>query len=215
MNRVILAKALLIAGAFACLLTPIMMFIPITALEASFEEYYFGMAVWSPDGKLLTFVTSHDARDDRIYLVNEEGEDLRPITDWSIGPDIVNLLWSEDGSFIHYCYAGLSKDCYAYEVDTRQTESIPEEILYTQSTAACHSSKGFDFDYRYVKRWTLFVIDAEGKTKFTIDKPAILRVNLGKYSWVYWLCTYWWVIALALIVSGTVLKIINRQEKPV
>lgn len=61
------------------------------------------MPQWSPDGQKL-LITAYDCKthhwgdyfDDRIYAINSDGSNLKPLTNVSVG----NAHWSPDGKFI-------------------------------------------------------------------------------------------------------------------
>ncbi len=64
-------------------------------------------AVWSPDGKMLAFVSSRDG-EAQVYMLAMDGGEARPWTHISTGVDIAK--WSPDGKTIAFT-SGVYPDC--------------------------------------------------------------------------------------------------------
>ena len=63
--------------------------------------------VWSPDGKMIAFLSSRSG-DSQVYLLSMDGGEAKPLTHLSTGADIVK--WSPDGKAIAFT-SGVYPDC--------------------------------------------------------------------------------------------------------
>jgi TolB protein len=84
-------------------------------LVAGWDGYF---PSWSPDGSRLAFV-SMDGTDANIYTVNEDGSDVRRLTDDPAHED--RPAWSPDGGTIAYTSEGGSREPGVYTVGTDGT----------------------------------------------------------------------------------------------
>jgi dipeptidyl aminopeptidase/acylaminoacyl peptidase len=112
--------------------------------------------VWSPDGKMIAFLSSRSG-DSQVYLLSMDGGEARPLTHISTGVDIVK--WSPDGETIAFT-SGVYPDCKDDACNkVRDTEKekdkvkahVAEHLLYRHWT---HWNEG--------KRSHLFVLPADG-----------------------------------------------------
>jgi dipeptidyl aminopeptidase/acylaminoacyl peptidase len=112
--------------------------------------------VWSPDGKMIAFLSSRSG-DSQVYLLSMEGGEAKPLTHLSTGADIVK--WSPDGKTIAFT-SGVYPDCKddacnsardAEKEKDKVKAHVAEHLLYRHWT---HWNEG--------KRSHLFVVPAEG-----------------------------------------------------
>jgi dipeptidyl aminopeptidase/acylaminoacyl peptidase len=111
--------------------------------------------VWSPNGKMLAFLSSRSG-DSQVYLLSMDGGEAKPLTHLSTGADIVK--WSPDGKTIAFT-SGVYPDCKDDACNsTRNAEKekdkvkahVAEHLLYRHWT---HWNEG--------KRSHLFVVPAD------------------------------------------------------
>jgi len=112
--------------------------------------------VWSPDGKMVAFLSSRSG-DLQVYLLSMDGGEARPLTHLSTGADIVK--WSPDGKTIAFT-SGVYPDCKddacnsardAEKEKGKVKAHVAEHLLYRHWT---HWNEG--------KRSHLFVASADG-----------------------------------------------------
>ena len=110
---------------------------------------------WSPDGKMIAFLSSRSG-DSQVYLLSMEGGEAKQLTHLSTGADIVK--WSPDGKTIAFT-SGVYPDCKDDACNSaRDTEKeknkvkahIAEHLLYRHWT---HWNEG--------KRSHLFVVPVD------------------------------------------------------
>jgi TolB protein len=84
-------------------LTPVIALIPIeggTITRLTDDRLFASAPAWSPDGSRIAFA-AHDGSGQRLFIVNADGSDVRPITDadryWVTGG-----AWSPDGTRIGF-----------------------------------------------------------------------------------------------------------------
>ncbi len=112
--------------------------------------------VWSPDGKMLAFLSSRGG-ESQVYLLSTEGGEAHPLTKLSTGADIVK--WSPDGKTIAFTssvYPDCKDDDCNSKRDAEKEKSkvkahVAEHLLYRHWT---HWNDG--------KRGHLFVVSADG-----------------------------------------------------
>jgi len=112
--------------------------------------------VWSPDGKVLAFLSSRSG-DSQLYLLSMDGGEAHPLTKLSTGADIVK--WSPDGKTIAFT-SSVYPDCKDDECNRKRDAEkeknkvkahVAEHLLYRHWT---HWNDG--------KRSHLFVVSADG-----------------------------------------------------
>ena len=110
--------------------------------------------VWSPDGKMIAFLSSR-AGESQIYLLSMDGGEAHPWTSISTGVDIVK--WSPDGKMLAFT-SGVYPDCKDDSCNKKRDEEkeknkvtahVAEHLLYRHWT---HWNEG--------KRSHLFVVPA-------------------------------------------------------
>ncbi|HEY6387476.1 MAG TPA: S9 family peptidase [Candidatus Acidoferrum sp.] len=111
--------------------------------------------VWSPNGKMLAFLSSRSG-DSQVYLLSMDGGEAKPLTHLSTGADIVK--WSPDGKTIAFT-SGVYPDCKddacnsarnAGKEKDKVKAHVAEHLLYRHWT---HWNEG--------KRSHLFVVPAD------------------------------------------------------
>jgi dipeptidyl aminopeptidase/acylaminoacyl peptidase len=111
--------------------------------------------VWSPNGKMLAFLSSRSG-DSQVYLLSMDGGEAKPLTHLSTGADIVK--WSPDGKTIAFT-SGVYPDCKddacnsardAEKEKDKVKAHVAEHLLYRHWT---HWNEG--------KRSHLFVVPAD------------------------------------------------------
>jgi dipeptidyl aminopeptidase/acylaminoacyl peptidase len=110
--------------------------------------------VWSPDGKMLAFLSSRDGNS-QVYVLPMDGGEPHPWTHLSTGADIVK--WSPDGKTIAFTSAvypdckddACNKACDDEKEKNKVKAHVAEQLLYRHWT---HWSEG--------KRSHLFVVPA-------------------------------------------------------
>jgi dipeptidyl aminopeptidase/acylaminoacyl peptidase len=111
--------------------------------------------VWSPDGKVIAFLSSRSG-DSQVYLLSMDGGEAKPLTHLSTGAD--NLKWSPDGKTIAFT-SGVYPDCKddacnsARDVEKEKDKvkaHVAEHLLYRHWT---HWNEG--------KRSHLFVVSLD------------------------------------------------------
>lgn len=113
-------------------------------------------AVWSPDGRMLAFISSRSGTP-QVHLLAMSGGEARPLTHISTGVDIVK--WSPDGktiAFTSFVYPDCKDDACNSARDTEKAKNklkarAYEQLLYRHWT---HWFEG--------KRSHLFVVPADG-----------------------------------------------------
>ena len=112
--------------------------------------------VWSPDGKMIAFLSSRSG-DSQVYLLSMDGGEAKPLTHLSTGADIVK--WSPDGKTIAFT-SGVYPDCKddacnsardAEKEKNKVKAHVAEHLLYRHWT---HWNDG--------KRGHLFVVPVDG-----------------------------------------------------
>jgi dipeptidyl aminopeptidase/acylaminoacyl peptidase len=112
--------------------------------------------VWSPDGKMLAFLSSRSG-DSQVYLLSLEGGEAQKFTKLSTGADIVK--WSPDGKTIAFT-SSVYPDCRNDDCNSKRDAEkeknkvkahVAEQLLYRHWT---HWNDG--------KRSHLFVVPADG-----------------------------------------------------
>jgi dipeptidyl aminopeptidase/acylaminoacyl peptidase len=112
--------------------------------------------VWSPDGKIIAFLSSRSGGS-QVYLLSMDGGEAKPLTHLSTGADIVK--WSPDGKTIAFT-SGVYPDCKddacnsardAEKEKDKVKAHVAEHLLYRHWT---HWNEG--------KRSHLFVVPAVG-----------------------------------------------------
>ena len=114
--------------------------------------------VWSPDGKMLAFISSRSGNS-QVYLLSMDGGEPHPLTKLSTGADMVK--WSSDGKTIAFTssvYPDCKDDDCNSKRDAEKEKSkvkahVAEHLLYRHWT---HWSEG--------KRSHVFVVAADGST---------------------------------------------------
>jgi dipeptidyl aminopeptidase/acylaminoacyl peptidase len=110
--------------------------------------------VWSPDGKMIAFLSSR-AGESQVYLLSMDGGEAHPWTSISTGVDIVK--WSPDGKTLAFT-SGVYPDCKDDACNKKRDEEkeknkvkahVAEHLLYRHWT---HWNEG--------KRGHLFVVPA-------------------------------------------------------
>lgn len=110
--------------------------------------------VWSPDGKMIAFLSSR-AGESQIYLLSMDGGEAHPWTSISTGVDIVK--WSPDGKMLAFT-SGVYPDCKDDSCNKKRDEEkeknkvtahVAEHLLYRHWT---HWNEG--------KRSHLFIVPA-------------------------------------------------------
>jgi dipeptidyl aminopeptidase/acylaminoacyl peptidase len=110
--------------------------------------------VWSPDGKMIAFLSSR-AGESQVYLLSMDGGEAHPWTSISTGVDLVK--WSPDGKTLAFT-SGVYPDCKDDECNKKRDEEkgkskvqahVAEHLLYRHWT---HWNDG--------KRGHLFVVPA-------------------------------------------------------
>jgi dipeptidyl aminopeptidase/acylaminoacyl peptidase len=112
--------------------------------------------VWSPDGKMIAFLSSRSG-DSQVYLLSMDGGEAHPLTKLSTGADMVK--WSPDGKTITFTssvYPDCKDDDCNSKRDAEKEKSkvkahVAEHLLYRHWT---HWNDG--------KRSHLFVVSADG-----------------------------------------------------
>jgi dipeptidyl aminopeptidase/acylaminoacyl peptidase len=111
---------------------------------------------WSPDGKIIAFLSARSG-DSQVYLLSMEGGEAHPLTKLSTGADIVK--WSPDGKIILFT-SSVFPDCKDDACNKKRDEEseknpvkahVAENLLYRHWT---HWNEG--------KRSHLFVMPADG-----------------------------------------------------
>ena len=114
--------------------------------------------VWSPDGKVIAFLSSRSG-DSQVYLLSLEGGEAQKLTKLSTGADIVK--WSPDGKTIAFT-SSVYPDCKDDDCNSKRDAEkeknkvkahVAEHLLYRHWT---HWNEG--------KRAHLFVVPADGST---------------------------------------------------
>ncbi len=112
--------------------------------------------VWSPDGKMIAFLSARSG-DSQVYLLSMEGGEAKPLTSLSTGADIVK--WSPDGKTIAFT-SGVYPDCKDDACNSKRDAEkekdkvkahVAEHLLYRHWT---HWNDG--------KRSHLFVVPVDG-----------------------------------------------------
>ena len=112
--------------------------------------------VWSPDGKMLAFLSSRSG-ESQVYLLSMEGGEAHALTHLSTGADLVK--WSPDGKTIAFT-SSVYPDCKDAECNSKRDAEkekskvkahVAEQLLYRHWT---HWNEG--------KRAHLFVAAADG-----------------------------------------------------
>src|SRR3989475_6363474 len=112
--------------------------------------------VWSPDGKMVAFLSSRNG-DSQVYLLSMEGGEAHPLTKLSTGADIVK--WSPDGKALAFT-SSVYPDCKDDDCNSKRDAEkeknkvkahVAERLLYRHWT---HWNEG--------KRSHLFVVPADG-----------------------------------------------------
>lgn len=112
--------------------------------------------VWSPDGKMIAFLSSRSG-DSQVYLLSMDGGEAHPLTKLSTGADLAK--WSPDGKMIAFT-SSVYPDCKDDACNKQRDEEkekdkvkahVYEQLLYRHWT---HWFEG--------KRSHLFVISSEG-----------------------------------------------------
>jgi Tol biopolymer transport system component len=79
-----------------------------------------GFAVWSPDGAQIAFTaTDTESKKDRLYVVNADGSDRRPVTT-AAGEGcegLYGISWSPDGALIAFTRGCWDGDSEVWVVD--------------------------------------------------------------------------------------------------
>src|ERR1700722_4883834 len=111
--------------------------------------------VWSPDGRMIAFLSSRSG-DSQVYLLSMDGGEAKPLTHLSTGADIVK--WSPDGKTIAFA-SGVYPDCKddacnsardAEKEKNKVKAHVAEHLLYRHWT---HWNDG--------KRGHLFVVPVD------------------------------------------------------
>ncbi|MEM5776151.1 MAG: hypothetical protein AAGU05_14205, partial [Anaerolineaceae bacterium] len=105
-------KVLLAALVFACALVskPQGMSSITLAQNDSENLSYNGSPAWSPDGKLLAFVSGQAGNLD-IWVMESDGSNSQNLTEDDPGPNF-SPLWAPDGQLIAYISAPVGADFY-------------------------------------------------------------------------------------------------------
>jgi Tol biopolymer transport system component len=112
--------------------------------------------IWSPDGKMIAFLSSRSG-DSQVYLLSMDGGEAKPLTHLSTGADIIK--WSPDGKAIAFT-SGVYPDCKDDACNSAQDAEkekdkvkahVAEHLLYRHWT---HWNDG--------KRGHLFVVPVDG-----------------------------------------------------
>ncbi len=111
---------------------------------------------WSPDGKMLAFLSARDANS-QVYLLSMEGGEAKKLTQLSTGADV--FKWAPDGksiAFTSYVYVDCKDDaCNAKRDEDKEKSKVKariyDHLLYRHWD---HWSEG--------KRSHLFVMAADG-----------------------------------------------------
>ena len=111
---------------------------------------------WSPDGKMIAFLSSRSG-DSQVYLLSMDGGEAKPLTKLSTGGDLVK--WSPDGKTIAFTssvYPDCKDDACNSARDAEKGKNkvkahVAEHLLYRHWT---HWNEG--------KRSHLFVVPADG-----------------------------------------------------
>jgi tricorn protease len=94
---------------------------------------------WSPDGKYISFISDRTGRQE-IYLADEEGKNLKKITD--LDTDKGPIVWAPDSKVL--IYGSTDKKLYIYTVADGKT------TVFTSSTVSPPRSPVFSPDGKWV-----------------------------------------------------------------
>ena len=122
---------------------------------------------WSPDGKMLAFITERDAEKGQLYAIPASGGESRCLTSEKLG--VSSPAWSPDGRFI--CVTGKVSTIAEPEEGTKKAP--PARVITTLKYK--YNAEGFTYD----KRRHLYVVDVQsGEVRqvtdgdFNDDQPA-------------------------------------------
>jgi dipeptidyl aminopeptidase/acylaminoacyl peptidase len=129
--------------------------------------------VWSPDGKMIAFLSSRDGNS-QVYVLPMEGGEAHAITHLSTGADLVK--WSPDGKTIAFT-SSVYPDCKDDDCNKKRDEEkdknkvkahVYEQLLYRHWT---HWFEG--------KRSHLFVVPAPAAVGQTEETASPRDLNAG------------------------------------
>ncbi len=96
---------------------------------------------WSPDGKLLAFISDRSGRDE-IWMSAEDGSALKQIS--NLDNEKAQLLWTPDSKML--LYAAADKRLYSYNVaDAKQTVVTSDSVSRIGSVSVSPDSKWVAF----------------------------------------------------------------------
>src|SRR5581483_4041210 len=113
--------------------------------------------LWSPDGRLLAFISDRDGKR-QIYLISPMGGEARPITKVETG--VASFQWSPDGSRIAFVMA---------DPETKETKDRKEK--YSDYEMIQH-------DYNMTHLW---VVDVNGGEPKRLTQGH--QFTVGAFSW--------------------------------
>jgi TolB protein len=115
---------------------------------------------WSPDRKRIAYVD--DTYGYRIYLMNSDGTDKRPITGTGLLIDTVR--WSPDGKLILFCAGSkdMKSELYTINTDGKNLKRLTNDDFY--DIAPCWSPDGKKIAFIKITEpnGKVFVMDADG-----------------------------------------------------
>lgn len=133
-----------------------------------FSTSIFCCHAWSPDGQEIIFVQSHPhgaTLNKRLYLMNGDGSDLRPLT-LASAPDSLFPTWSPDGKSIVYVRVPFPQDTEIAVLDV-QTGATQELTRNNQDDDSPQwSSDGHFIVFRSQLEagiWDIYRVNLQGK----------------------------------------------------
>ncbi len=150
-------------------------------------------ATWSPDGKLIAFVSNREGTK-KIFVMNADGSNQHSVT---TGGYYSSLSWAPDGSKILFVAPGIPNGCYNVSCDEVYTISVdgsqltqlthyagsyinpkysPDgaKILFNRHLQTYYETHDFPFGARFYRDggYAVFVMNADGNSQINISNAA-------------------------------------------
>jgi len=127
---------------------------------------------WSPDGKIIAFLSNRDGKN-QVWMINRSGGEAYKITDTATG--VTDFIWSPDGKFLLYAaevYPECADDKCNKEKEENDEKSKVKAVIYDKLFI-----RHWD-EWRTEKRSHLFLFSLENKkakdiTPGRYDAPPI------------------------------------------